>query len=115
MHARTAHRLGSYQDPGTTPRAPHGSIARRGKLALPVQAAQYYALLARALPGTSLHDMQWSISLVMGWSLIHAAGILHGECFIWPDPRLSRVGRTFLKAKNLRQQSQRDWAKDLDL
>ena len=50
-----------------------------------------------------------------GWCAIHAAGILHGENFIWPDPRLSRVGRTFLKVKRLREQGKKDWAADLDL
>lgn len=48
----------------------------------------------------------------MGWSLIHAAGILHGECFIWPDPRLSEVGRTLLKARDLRKN--KPWQTTLD-
>lgn len=79
-------------------------------------AVQYLALLARALPGTSLHDLQWDVSLVLGWSLIHAAGILHGESFVWPDARLSRVGRLFLKVKQLREKArQQNWADDLDL
>lgn len=67
-----------------------------------MRAAQYYALLARALPGTALDDLRWKVSLVMGWSLIHAAGILHGESFIWPDARLSTTGRAFLKLREAR-------------
>ncbi len=66
--------------------------------------AQYYALLARALPGTCLHDLRWNISLVWGWSLIHAAGILAGEVFIWPDPLLSSAGRSMLKVAQLREE-----------
>lgn len=57
--------------------------------------------------------MRWGIALAHGWALIHAAGILHGETFIWPDPRLSQIGRTLLKARRLREQ--RPWLKDLDL
>lgn len=67
-----------------------------------MQAAQYYALLARALPGTPLEDLRWKVSLVMGWCLIHAAGILHGESFIWPDAELSRTGRAFLRLEEAR-------------
>ena len=79
-----------------------------------MERAQFYALLSRAA-GASRHEMRWEISLVEAWSLIHAAGILHGESFIWADPRLSRVGRVFLKLKALRENPRRDWAADLDL
>lgn len=76
--------------------------------------AQYEALLARALPGTSYHELLWGdISLAQGWALIHAAGILHREVFIWPDPRLSTIGRTLLKARELRKT--RPWIKHIDL
>lgn len=67
------------------------------------------------MQGASPHDLKWNISRVEGWCAIHAAGILHGENFIWPDPRLSRVGRTFLKVKRLREQGKKYWAADLDL
>lgn len=76
---------------------------------------QYYALLSRALQGESLYNLKWNVSRVEGWCAIHAAGILHGENFIWPDLRLSRVGRTFLKVKRLREQGRKNWAADLDL
>jgi len=59
--------------------------------------------------------LKWNISLVEGWSAIHASGILHGECFIWPDPRLSAVGRAFLRVRRIREQGQQNWAADLDL
>lgn len=81
-----------------------------------MRGAQYYALLARALPGTPLHALRWHISLVDGWSLIHAAGILHGESFIWPDPRLSTSGRAMLRVRDLRAQFRRgDWRPHIDL
>lgn len=70
---------------------------------MPVSRAQYYALLARALPGTPIYDLRWNVSRVEGWSLIHAAGILHGESFIWPDARLSRTGRSFLRLQEVRK------------
>lgn len=74
--------------------------------------AQYTALLARALPGTPLHELDWRISLTRGWSLIHAAGILHGDAYIWPDPRLSTIGRTLLKARAVRKA--RPWRKQIE-
>jgi len=81
-----------------------------------VRSAQYYALLARALPGTCLRDLQWTVSLVLGWSLIHAAGILHGECYIWPDPRLSTAGRALLRVQRLRQDFRSGaWRPEVDL
>lgn len=83
---------------------------------MPVAAAQYYALLARALPGATVHELQWQVSLVRGWSLIHAAGLLAGEAFIWPDPRLSTAGRALLKVRELRAAVQRgEWAPEVDL
>ena len=71
-------------------------------------AAQYLALLARALPGTSYHALTWHISLALGWSLIHASGILHGEVFIWPDASESKVGRLFLRVQSMRKEGYRD-------
>ncbi len=76
--------------------------------------SQYDALLARALPGTPFRELEWGpISLARGWSLIHAAGILHGDIYIWPDPRLSTIGRTMLKARDLRKS--KPWMKHIDL
>ena len=65
--------------------------------------AQYHALLARAIPGASLHDLKWNISRVEGECLIHASGILHREIFIWPDARESTDGRLFLRIQELRK------------
>jgi hypothetical protein len=79
-----------------------------------VPEAQYEALLARALPGTPFAELLWGdISLAQGWALIHAAGILHGEVYIWPDPRLSAIGRTLLRARELRKS--RPWLRGIDL
>jgi hypothetical protein len=47
--------------------------------------------------------MRWHISLTEGWSLIHAAGLLAGETYIWPDPKLSTTGRLLLRVNHLRQ------------
>lgn len=78
--------------------------------------AQYYALLARALPGATLHELQWQVSRVRAWALIHAAGLLAGEAFIWPDPRLSTSGRTLLAVRELRAAVERgDWRPEIDL
>lgn len=57
------------------------------------------------MPNETRHELRWEVSLVEGWSRIHAAGIMHGESFIWPDPKLSRTGRAFLKLQELRQQA----------
>ena len=79
-------------------------------------AAQYYALLARALPGATLHEMQWQVSLVRGWAMIHAAGLLAGEAYIWPDPRLSSSGRALLRVRDLREAVRRgEWVPEVDL
>lgn len=67
------------------------------------------------MPGASPYDLKWNLSRVEGWCAIHAAGILHGENFMWADPRLSRIGRTFLKVKRMREQGRKNWAADLDL
>jgi hypothetical protein len=73
-----------------------------------VRSAEFYALLARALPGTSYHDLQWSISLTHAWSLIHASGILNGSSYVWPDPRLSDAGQTMLRVREKLTRWQRD-------
>lgn len=81
-----------------------------------MRSAQYYALLARAIPGTPLYDLRWHVSLLEGWSLIHAAGILHGEAFIWPDPRLSAAGRAMLRVQEMREKFRRgEWQPEVDL
>lgn len=94
---------------------PTGAQRRRQlkKLALPVPAAEYYALLARALPGTSYHDLQWNVSLTHGWSLIHASGILQGSLYTWPDPRLTPAGQTMLRVQEKRERWRRDGVAEL--
>mgnify|MGYP007090097834 CR=1 FL=1 len=83
---------------------------------MPVSGAQYYALLARALPGATLQELQWEVSLVRGWSVTLAAGLLAGEAFIWPDPRLSTSGRAMLRVQQLREAVRRgEWMPEVDL
>ena len=65
-----------------------------------MRSAEFYALLARALPGTSLHDLMWSVSLTWAHSLLHASGILSGSLYVWPDPRLSTAGQTMLRVRD---------------
>jgi len=60
--------------------------------------------------------MRWHISLVEGWGMILAGGLLHGEAYIWPDPRLSTAGRKLLAAEEKRQAWQRgEWQPQIDL
>lgn len=60
--------------------------------------------------------MRWEVSLVEAWSMILASGLLHGESYIWPDPRLSTGGREMLRIQALRESYQRgEWRPDLDL
>jgi len=48
--------------------------------------------------------------------MILASGLLHGESYIWPDPRLSSSGREMLRIQSLRESYQRgEWKPDLDL
>lgn len=66
-----------------------------------MELAWYEAQLARAFPGTSEDYRDWHISLVRGYARIHAAALLHGEPQIWPDPRLSAVGRDLLRVREI--------------
>jgi hypothetical protein len=60
--------------------------------------------------------MIWEISLVEGWAMIHAGGLLHGESFIWPDPRLSTAGRIMLRVHQLRDAVRKGvWMPEVDL
>lgn len=58
-----------------------------------MELAWYEAQLARAFPGTTEEYRDWHISLVRGHARIHATALMHGEPAIWPDPRLSAIGR----------------------
>jgi ABC-type cobalamin transport system permease subunit len=84
---------------------------------LPVAEAQYYALLSRAFHGgVSRQEMRWQVSLAEGWAMIHAAGLLAGEAYIWPDPRLSSSGRALLRVRDLREAVRRgEWVPEVDL
>ena len=73
-----------------------------------MRSAEFYALLARALPGTSYHDLQWNVPLAHAWSLIHASGILNGSSYVWPDPRLSLAGQTMLRVREKLTRWQRE-------
>jgi hypothetical protein len=41
------------------------------------------------------------MSLVTGYAMIHAHASLNGEPLIWPDPRLSKIGRRLLAVQDL--------------
>lgn len=79
--------------------------------------AQYYAELARAYQGSvTRHEMRWEIDLTEGYSLIHAAGILAGEAWIWPDARLSKAGRTLIRLREAaREVRAGSWHEQIDL
>jgi hypothetical protein len=59
---------------------------------VPVRAAQYAALLARAVPSLRLEQIEGSVTrwvpdavpMARGWALIHASCLLHGEMMVWP-------------------------------
>lgn len=60
--------------------------------------------------------MMWEIDLIEGYSMIHAAGILHGESYIWPDATLSSVGRKLLRLREVATQIQQgSWMDQIDL
>lgn len=60
--------------------------------------------------------MRWEISLVEGWAMILAGGILDGEAYVWPDARLSRTGRKMRKVKDLAEKVKRGaWTPRVDL
>lgn len=82
-----------------------------------MRAAQYYAELSRAWAGAvTRYEMMWEIDLIEGYSMIHAAGILHGESYIWPDATLSSVGRKLLRLREVATQVQNgDWMNQIDL
>lgn len=37
------------------------------------------------MPGLSLHEMKWSISIAQGRVFIHTAGLLDGHRMVWAD------------------------------
>ena len=64
---------------------------------MPERWAWYDTSLAQALPGQPLEN----ISLVRGYSAIHAHAPMQGHAMIWPDPRLSKAGRHMLRVQDL--------------
>lgn len=65
-------------------------------------------LLAKACPGlfhhatiTAYDYIRDHLPLSQGQALLHAAAILEGEVMVWPDPKLSKRGRWWLKVKQL--------------
>jgi hypothetical protein len=63
--------------------------------------AVYTVLVARALPSLSIDYIQHHLPLAQGYAFIHASRILHGDVMIWPDLRLSKRGRWWLKVREL--------------
>ena len=41
------------------------------------------------------------LPLAQGNALLHAAAILEGQVMIWPDPKLSKRGRWWMKVRRL--------------
>ena len=65
---------------------------------MPSSEATYVVLLSRACPGTFSYDqILHQVPLAVGHELIHAARIRDGEPMIWPDARLSVIGRWWEK------------------
>jgi hypothetical protein len=63
--------------------------------------AVYIVLVARAIPSLSLDHIRYYLPLAQGHAYIHTASILEGAVMIWPDARLSRRGRWWLKVTEL--------------
>lgn len=77
------------------------------------------ALLARAYPTlftaaldphgrpiTPYDYIRHHLPLAQGNALLHAHAILEGNVMIWPDPKLSKRGRWWLKVKQLWRSNQ---------
>lgn len=60
--------------------------------------------------------MRWGIDLIEGWSMIHSAGILDGQSYIWPDASLSQAGRAMLRVQAMREAFRnKTWKPRVDL
>ena len=79
-----------------------------------MEQACYAILLAKACPGLfdHAHDsdlrpitpydfIRDHLPLAQGNALLHAAAILEGQVMVWPDPKLSKRGRWWLKVRQL--------------
>ncbi|HBJ86101.1 MAG TPA: hypothetical protein DDZ88_19990 [Verrucomicrobiales bacterium] len=71
-------------------------------------------MLAKAVPGLFDHAVDSEgrpitpydfirdhLPLAQGHALLHAAGIIEGRVMDWPDPRLSKRGRWWLRVRQL--------------
>lgn len=75
-------------------------------------------MLAKAVPGLFDHAVDSDgraitpydfirdhLPLAQGHALLHAAAILEGQVMTWPDPKLSKRGRWWLKVRQLFRRS----------
>lgn len=62
--------------------------------------AAYAVLLKRADSSLTLDAIAWDMPVAVGWALIHAANVMHGEPMIWPQIERSELGRQFLKIES---------------
>lgn len=46
---------------------------------------QFNCLVSRAMPGLSLFDIKWHVSMAEARSYIHTAGLLNGTRMVWAD------------------------------
>ena len=69
---------------------------------MPEKWAWYDVQLSQALP----RDDPEQISLVRGYAAILAYNVMEGHSQIWPDPRLSKVGRHMLRVQQLIAQAE---------
>ena len=56
---------------------------------------------ADARPITPYEFIRDQLPLAQGNALLHAAAILEGRVMIWPNPKLSKRGRWWLKVRSL--------------
>lgn len=89
-----------------------------------MEEAAYIALLAKAYPMLFTHAVddegrpitpyayiREHLPYAQGHALLHAAAILEGQVMIWPDPKLSRRGRWWLKVKQMWSRAPRGMTK----
>lgn len=67
-------------------------------------------LVARAAPGIfrSEEEILWRIGLARAMSYVHAGRVLDGVAMIWPQAKLSRVGRWWSRVRALITARRRD-------
>ena len=83
--------------------------------------AVYIVLVAKACPGlfegavdgkgrriSAENYVRYHLPLARGRAYIHTAAVLEGAVMVWPDPRLSKRGRWWLKIRELFRQRRRE-------